>query len=164
MASKTVRIFTSDLSGREIQNTDELAEIRVLDHPGISRPVKLDAYVLEVQSLLDAHGEFITLELELPGQDPRRVVVPADAFSKLFANDVTETLAKAEPLGGASTTSRHERQTRPTRAARSQSPSSMSREQRGAVRDWANNNGFQVGDRGRIKSEVLAAFEAAHAS
>jgi hypothetical protein len=30
------------------------------------------------------------------------------------------------------------------------------------VRDWANNNGFQVGDRGRIKTEVLTAFEAAH--
>lgn len=38
----------------------------------------------------------------------------------------------------------------------------MSREQRGAVRDWANSNGYSVGDRGRIKAEILTAFEAAH--
>lgn len=39
---------------------------------------------------------------------------------------------------------------------------SMSREQREAIRAWANANGFVVGDRGRIKAEVIAAFEEAH--
>jgi hypothetical protein len=28
------------------------------------------------------------------------------------------------------------------------------------VREWANNNGFEVGNRGRIKAEVLEAFTA----
>lgn len=32
----------------------------------------------------------------------------------------------------------------------------------GAVRAWARENGFQVSDRGRVSSEVLAAYEAAH--
>ena len=31
-----------------------------------------------------------------------------------------------------------------------------------AVRAWARENGFQVSDRGRVSSEVRAAYEAAH--
>lgn len=30
------------------------------------------------------------------------------------------------------------------------------------VRTWARKNGFQVSDRGRVSSEVMAAYEAAH--
>jgi hypothetical protein len=30
------------------------------------------------------------------------------------------------------------------------------------VRSWARENGFQVSERGRVSSEVMAAFEAAH--
>ncbi len=161
MASKTVRVYTSDLSGKEISNENELAEIRVLDHPDIDRPVKLDAYVLEVQSLLDADDQFVTLELSLPGQDVRKIVVAGDVFSKLFTTDVDEVLSQAEPLGVRSQdTVRRERPT----ASKTPKTGSMSREQRGAVRAWANNNGFQVGDRGRIKTEILDAFEAAHSS
>ena len=161
MASKTVRVYTSDLSGKEIPNQNELAEIRVLDHPDIDRPVKLDAYVLEVQSLLDADDQFVTLELSLPGQDVRKIVVAGDVFAKLFTTDVDEVLSQAEPLGVRSQdTVRRERPT----ASRAPKTGSMSREQRGAVRTWANNNGYQVGDRGRIKTEILNAFEAAHSS
>jgi hypothetical protein len=31
-----------------------------------------------------------------------------------------------------------------------------------SVRSWARDNGYQVSDRGRVSSEVLAAYEAAH--
>ncbi|MFN3004971.1 MULTISPECIES: histone-like nucleoid-structuring protein Lsr2 [Mycolicibacterium] len=44
------------------------------------------------------------------------------------------------------------------------SKSSMPKEQRNAIRTWANANGFSVGDRGRISQEVIDAFEAAHES
>lgn len=37
-----------------------------------------------------------------------------------------------------------------------------SREQLAAIRKWARKNGFEVSDRGRIKGEILEAFEAAH--
>lgn len=33
----------------------------------------------------------------------------------------------------------------------------------GAVRAWARENGFNVSDRGRVSSEVLAAYDAANA-
>lgn len=32
-----------------------------------------------------------------------------------------------------------------------------------AIRDWARRNGHQVGDRGRIPTNIIEAFEAAHA-
>jgi hypothetical protein len=37
-----------------------------------------------------------------------------------------------------------------------------SREEAAAIRDWARKNGYEVSDRGRIKSEIVEAFEAAH--
>lgn len=39
---------------------------------------------------------------------------------------------------------------------------SASREQLAAIREWARKNGYKVSDRGRIKTEVVDAFEAAH--
>lgn len=37
-----------------------------------------------------------------------------------------------------------------------------SKEQLSAIREWARKNGHDVSDRGRIKTEVVEAFEAAH--
>ncbi|MGJ0120454.1 histone-like nucleoid-structuring protein Lsr2 [Williamsia sp. MIQD14] len=37
-----------------------------------------------------------------------------------------------------------------------------SKEQTQAIRDWANSNGYEVSNRGRIPIEVVEAFEAAH--
>nr|WP_330359970.1 histone-like nucleoid-structuring protein Lsr2 [Mycobacteroides abscessus] len=39
---------------------------------------------------------------------------------------------------------------------------SASKEQLAAIRQWARKNGYEVSDRGRIKAEVVEAFEAAH--
>lgn len=39
---------------------------------------------------------------------------------------------------------------------------SASKEQLSAIREWARKNGHKVSDRGRIKAEVVEAFEAAH--
>ena len=55
------------------------------------------------------------------------------------------------------------RSTRPspgTKPAKGNGPAS--REQLAAIREWARKNGHQVSDRGRIKAEVVEAFEAAH--
>ncbi len=42
------------------------------------------------------------------------------------------------------------------------SASGGSRADLSAVRAWARENGFQVSDRGRVSSEVMAAYENAH--
>jgi hypothetical protein len=49
-----------------------------------------------------------------------------------------------------------------TRARRVKATGKASKEQLSAIREWARKNGHEVSDRGRIKSEIVQAFEAAH--
>lgn len=49
------------------------------------------------------------------------------------------------------------RQTRPAR-----STAGTDKAQLAAIRRWARDNGHQVSDRGRIKREIIEAYEAAH--
>lgn len=39
---------------------------------------------------------------------------------------------------------------------------SVDRERLARIRDWARESGLQVADRGRLKAEVVAAYDAAH--
>lgn len=163
MATRTIQIHTSDLTGAEIGNEGERVELRVLTHPDIDAPVRLDAYALEVQGLFDAAEQYVSVEVVMPGQRPQQLMVSAVNFARLFTTDMTETLNTATPLAAhPASATRNSRRGTPARDK--PTGPAMSKEQRGVVRDWANNNGFQVGDRGRIKADILAAFEAAHAS
>ena len=55
------------------------------------------------------------------------------------------------------------RNARPSRSAKIANGSGpASKEQLAAIREWARSNGHEVSDRGRIKAEVVQAFEAAH--
>lgn len=162
MASRTVQVYTSDLTGKEIGNPGEVVEVRVLNHPDLNRAVRLDAHALEVQSLFAAAGQFVTVEVVVPGQPARRLVVPNEVFDKAFTTDVDAALAAAEDHSPAGTPAPARRGRAAGGTAKRASTGSVSREQRGAVRDWANKNGFEVGNRGRIKDEIMVAFEAAH--
>ncbi|MDF3319803.1 MULTISPECIES: Lsr2 family protein [unclassified Rhodococcus (in: high G+C Gram-positive bacteria)] len=51
-----------------------------------------------------------------------------------------------------------------TSTARKASGSGRSAEQLQAIREWAGKNGFDVSPRGRIKADVVDAFDAAHRS
>lgn len=44
---------------------------------------------------------------------------------------------------------------------RSSAPSSSARHERGRIREWANANGYSVGDRGRIAQSIQDAYYAA---
>ncbi len=48
------------------------------------------------------------------------------------------------------------------RRVRASGSGKASPEQLAAIRDWARKNGHEVADRGRIKTEIVKAFEAAH--
>lgn len=39
---------------------------------------------------------------------------------------------------------------------------STSKERLAAIREWARSNGYDVSDRGRIKSDIVDAYDAAH--
>lgn len=164
MARKRIEIVSSDLTGKEISKPEEVAEVRVLSHPLLTNPVRLDAYVLEVAGLENSKRDLVTIELALPNTPPEQLVLDRDVFDALFTADVEEVLSSAEsyeepgaPAGG----KRRGRSTEGSAKAFSATPS-ISREQREAIRTWANANGFTVGDRGRIAANIIQAFEAAH--
>ena len=49
-----------------------------------------------------------------------------------------------------------------TRATKSAAETKRPKEQTAAIRQWAIRNGYEVSDRGRIPTEIIEAFEAAH--
>ncbi|MDQ7803083.1 Lsr2 family protein [Amycolatopsis sp. A133] len=53
---------------------------------------------------------------------------------------------------------------RKARAATGQSTTASDRERNQQIRAWANANGYEVSERGRLSSEVAAAYERAHGS
>jgi nucleoid-associated protein Lsr2 len=63
---------------------------------------------------------------------------------------------KASTIGSASTNGKS------SANGKSSSNGKVSGEQIRAIRDWARRNGHAVSARGRIKAEVVEAFEAAH--
>lgn len=166
MARRRVEIISSDLTGKEISKAEEVAELRVLRHPLIDAPVRLDAYVLEVAGLESTARELVTIELALPNTPAERIVLDREEFDKLFKNDVLEVLGGAESYHEAGSSGEPKRRGRPagsTNKAFSATPG-MGREQREAIRTWANANGYTVGDRGRIAAGIIEAFEVAHRS
>ncbi|MET3805082.1 hypothetical protein ABIB25_002082 [Nakamurella sp. UYEF19] len=166
MARRRVEIISSDLTGKEIGRPEEVAELRVLKHPLIDAPVRLDAYVLEVAGLENSQRDLVTIELALPNTPPERIVLDREVFDKLFKVDVAQVLSDADlyeqPEVGAAP-KRRSRSADGSGKAFSATPG-IGREQREAIRTWANANGFTVGDRGRIAANITQAFEAAHQS
>ncbi len=54
------------------------------------------------------------------------------------------------------------RGTKGRRAKTSGRPTSTPKDRLAAIREWARSNGYDVSDRGRIKAEIVDAFDAAN--
>ena len=67
-----------------------------------------------------------------------------DTLSVYIANARHPARTSARPTGGVRRGSRADR------------------EQTAAIRAWARNNGFEIGDKGRIPTAVIDAYNAAH--
>lgn len=77
----------------------------------------------------------------------------------LSAGNVAKLEKVFKPYIDAAVTVRGGSKGRRTRANRNGKASS---EQLATIREWARNNGHEVADRGRIKTDIVEAFEAAH--
>ena len=79
----------------------------------------------------------------------------SDGNAESLRDSLGEWIGHARRVGGrASGRSRS--------GGRAKSAAASSKADLSAVRSWARDNGYQVSDRGRVSSEVLAAYEAAH--
>lgn len=162
--------YISDLTGALIDSEDQLAQIRVLDHPLIDQPVKLDAFLLEVANIKDSKRELVTIEVVEPGGEPIRHILELSDFDKMikvgnpddvlnsaeryYEHQAVEPKRRGRPRG---TSPASKPATKPT-------GSGMSKEQLIAVREWLRSQGHEVSERGRIKADLLKLWEEAHAS
>jgi len=95
MARKVVLI--SDLSGKDIPDDDQV-ELRVLEYPELSEPVKLDASRVETDRLKLEAKPMALLELVLADGSSERIAVDAALFAKSIRGDAAEVLSRAESL------------------------------------------------------------------
>lgn len=98
MGQKTVRF--SDLSGQLMLEGDTPARIVVHEHPELSDgPVEIEALADEAGVVEKGALRVAILDLYLPDDDdPRRVVVPAEAFDKMATDrPMSELLIAARP-------------------------------------------------------------------
>lgn len=98
MGQKTVRF--SDLSGQLITQEDTFTRIVVHEHPDLDGgPVEIEALADEALALEKNALNVAVLDLYLPGEDePRRVVVDADAFGEISTErPASELLIAARP-------------------------------------------------------------------
>ncbi|MBO0804958.1 MAG: hypothetical protein J2P25_18030 [Nocardiopsaceae bacterium] len=98
MGQKTVRF--SDLSGQLIMRDESLARIVVHEHPELdSGPVEIEALADEALAMEKNALNVAVLDLYLSGEEePRRVVIDADAFGEMATErPVGELLIAARP-------------------------------------------------------------------
>lgn len=156
----------SDLTGKEIKSEDEMAQLRVLDHPELNQAVVLDAGALEIAGLKDASHSLVTVEVVLPdGSRPDRLLIDIETFNKLFKNrDPMEQLSAAEEYLD-EVAPAPKRRGRPAGSGKAAAAPKQKRDPEllKQIRGWARENGWpELGDRGRIPYEAEAAWEEAH--
>jgi hypothetical protein len=106
MGQKTVRF--SDLSGQLITHDDALARIVVHEHPElVDGPVEIEALTDEAETIEQAALRVAVIDVYLPDDlEPRRIVMEADAFDKLAAeNPMDQLLIAARPVRRSTRTS-----------------------------------------------------------
>ncbi|MER7771086.1 hypothetical protein [Kitasatospora sp. NPDC096140] len=99
MGQKIIRF--SDLTGKHVEDDDDLVRIVVHRHPDLADgPVEIEALAGEVADVEELALDLVTIELHHPGSDePRTVVLEAEAFDRLAsAAPMAEVLQGAKPV------------------------------------------------------------------
>ncbi|WP_064076179.1 histone-like nucleoid-structuring protein Lsr2 [Prescottella equi] len=92
-----------------------------------------------------------SIEFTVEGSTYRMDLRPKNA--EKFRKDLEKWIAAAEKVSG--------RRGRPKGSGMGSAGVKRSKEELGAIRNWAAQNGYDVSARGRIAAEVMEAYEAA---
>lgn len=82
----------SDLTGASAPD-DEFGTLVVIKHPKLDRVVQLDVLPAEVAEL-ETEADLVILELRMPSQEPKRIIVSLDSFNNL-SSDIDSAISKA---------------------------------------------------------------------
>jgi hypothetical protein len=128
--------YTCDVCGDEIAETDAATASRKVSWEGSDYTLDVcSAHGSKLDAVLGTLMGFVNVSHRAGGRGRRRS-------------------APTTPSPG----------TRAPRARRAASSTPSTRSTVGAMREWAQANGYNVGDRGRIPASVVAAYEAATTS
>lgn len=111
------QIVVSDIGGAELEDS-QVAKVRVSGHPALGqRVVELDVSTDEAKQFEADASEFVYLEVDVPGQGAKEVILGVPAFEKILG---TKAEVKSI-LDAARDTAKQERQTRRRRRTSSSS-------------------------------------------
>jgi hypothetical protein len=140
MAERMVRKLIDDLDGTEIENGS--GERVVLTLRGTTYQIDLSSR--NVEKLDKALKPFIDAAVKVRHRNRR-------------AGNATKRAQKPREGSAPKVRRRTVKTSKPAKARR------IPKAQRAAaIREWARENGYELSDRGRISSEIVAAFQAAN--
>lgn len=73
----------SDLSGKNIENDEDVVRIVVTQHPDIEAPVEIEATSDELTDVEDNALDLVTFELHYSEGETEQIIMEVDAFNKL---------------------------------------------------------------------------------
>ncbi len=111
---------------------------------------------IDGSGIADGTGE--TIDFSVNGVDYR--IDLKDKNAKEFHRKLDYYIEHGERIGGRKRTAHTSAVI--DAAAAAGKPTKRDPEQTRAIREWANANGYEVSDRGRIPAAVVEAFDAAH--
>jgi hypothetical protein len=155
MAKRYVTI--SDLTGKPIDDDNDVVTIAVLEHPALEHPVQLDAGQDELTGLSGSGKDFVLLEVLSDGGDKReRMVLELADFEALIkSGDPQDVLENAERYGAQQAAPAREE---PKRRGRGRVAAVLAPKAKGVDYKQPDNAGLI--HRGRITDEEKAIVQA----
>lgn len=138
------KVTLSDLTA-SILDAEDVVKIVVRHHPSLQEPVELDAGEAEIKPLMAAESDYVLLDL-VKADKTKQVVVDLPTFNTVFRDDPYRALMNA----------------RPVKVARASSGTRSNAGELAKIREWATANGYEVNAKGRIKQDIVDAYNAAN--
>lgn len=89
----TITVKVSDLTGKIIDQEEQVARLVVEEHPHFDKPITLEGLPSEIEKQLPEDSEYVALSYFPPGEgQPRQVLMPLDKFNSLFEESDPETV------------------------------------------------------------------------
>ena len=89
----TITVKVSDLTGKIIDQEEQIGRLVVEQHPHFDKPITLEALPSEIEEQLPQDSEYVALSYYPPGEgQPRQVLMSLDKFNSLFEESDPETV------------------------------------------------------------------------
>ncbi|MFC8008970.1 hypothetical protein [Streptomyces cinereoruber] len=95
MGQKTIRF--SDLSGKHIENDEDVVRIVITQHPDVEEgtAVEIEALADELKDVDDKSESMVAFDMWFPGEEePEQVIMELDEFNKLAADSPMNEVIK----------------------------------------------------------------------